>query len=95
MSFSNNQNYDPNQAVFTSIQIISRTFPVLYVVHDNDDDWQFLSGFEQGLDEEIRIISFGEAVELDSKILNVLWLPTGMEAFRKDTDSEWDIKVTG
>jgi hypothetical protein len=43
-----------NQAVFTSTQVIDKLLPVLYVVHDENKDWQSLSGYEEGLDEEIR-----------------------------------------
>ena len=82
-----------NQAVFTSIQIIEKLLPILYVVHDENEDWQFLSGYEKGLDEEIRIISLGEALQLDKKVNEILWLPAGMEAFRKDVDSEWETRI--
>ncbi len=82
-----------NQAVFTSIQVIDKLLPVLYVVHDENEDWQFLSGHEEGLAEEIRVISFKEALELDKKIIEITWLAAGMEAVRKNTDSEWETRI--
>jgi hypothetical protein len=82
-----------NQAVFSSIQVIDKLLPILYVFHDENEDWQFLSGQEEGLDEEIRIISFEEALQLDKKIEEIIWLAAGIEAFRKDANSGWEIRV--
>ncbi|MGN6568099.1 MAG: hypothetical protein ACTHJ0_09110 [Flavipsychrobacter sp.] len=84
---------NPNQAVFTSTQVIDKLLPILYVVHDENEDWQFLSGQEEGLDEEIRIVSFAEAIQLDKKVEEILWLPSGMEAYRKTVDAEWETRV--
>jgi len=84
---------DFNQPVFTSTQVIDKLLPILYVVHDENDDWQFLSGCEEGLDEEIRIISFNEALQIDKRIDEIIWLPSGMEAFRDNVNAEWETRV--
>jgi hypothetical protein len=82
-----------NKIVFTSNQVIEKLKPILYVVHDDEDDWQFLSGEETGNEADGRIISIGTAISFDNTLKNILWLPPGTEAYRKDTGSEWQTNV--
>ncbi len=79
------------KVVFTSMQVIVNSMPILYVVHDEDGDWQFLSGHETGDDKDGRIISLGTALNRDNTLKDILWITKGSKAFRKDTNSEWEI----
>jgi hypothetical protein len=82
-----------NKAVFTSVQVLENLMPILYVVHDEDDDWQFLSGHEKGDDKDGRIIAFDEVLQIDASLNSILWIPSGIEAYRSDINAEWETRV--
>jgi len=54
----------PNLACFTTKRVIENDHPVLLVVHDEDGDWQFLSGTTSTA-EDGRIICLDEALSMD------------------------------
>ena len=83
---------DLKKAVFTSVQVIVNLLPILYVFHDDDDEWQFLSGTEIGSDEEIRIISMGQALKFDATLNNITSLPIGSSAYRREVHGPWEIE---
>ena len=67
--------------------------PILYVFHYEDDgSWQF-SGKETHLkDEDYRVVSLEEIINIDKSILEISDLPLGSVAFRKNVHSSWVIK---
>jgi len=77
--------------VFTLKTIMQGSEPILYVVHDDDDEWQFLSGEESQL-QDLMIITLSQLLIRDSTIKFVLDLPLGYEASRVDPISKW-VKV--
>jgi hypothetical protein len=77
-----------NLAVFTTKRILSKTDSILYVLHDDEGDWQFHSGLETH-EEEPAIIALSEIVELDSSIINLANLPMGTIAIRQNKDDFW------
>jgi hypothetical protein len=79
-----------NQAVITSTYIIKDKLPILYVIHDDTDEWQFLGG--QDVEEkDIMLVSIQNIIDTDETITQILDLPIGSEAMRKDKKSEWRI----
>ncbi|MEO6904624.1 MAG: hypothetical protein ABI315_15965 [Bacteroidia bacterium] len=80
-----------NTAVFTTNYILNGS-PILHVYHyEEDGAWQF-SGIEQENEEDIKVISLEEIINLDNSILELTDLELGGEAYRKDKNSDWIIK---
>jgi hypothetical protein len=81
-----------NTAVFTTKFVLNFDSPILYVYHYKEDGaWQF-SGFEECVEEDYRIISLEEMINIDSSILNIADLSFGYYALRKSKVSEWIIQ---
>ena len=79
----------PDILVFTTKEIIEKNLPITNVVHDHEGDWQFFSKDEESIEENGRIVSLGEILEMDSTIDEILWLPKGMEAWRNSPGDKW------
>src|SRR5882762_5115205 len=76
-------------AVFTTIEIVSRNKPVLYVSHDADDGaWQFLTGETVTVDNG-RTVALSEINNPDPSVAELRDLPLGWCATRKDISSPW------
>jgi hypothetical protein len=83
---------DLNTAVFTTKFVLSFDSPILYAYHfDEDGAWQF-SGSEECVDEDYRIITLEEMINIDSSILNIADLSFGYYAYRNDKASEWIVQ---
>lgn len=80
-------------AVFTTKYVLMNHSPILHVYHYEDDGaWQF-SGEEDSEEEDYRIVSLKEMIEMDSSILKLANMPLGYYAKRIDVNSEWEIDV--
>jgi len=79
-----------DNAVFTLKSIISKHTEILYVIHDDDDEWQFLNGEKASL-EDMMMVSLGQIMQLDDTITQILNLDIGYEANRTNLSSEWVI----
>jgi hypothetical protein len=82
-----------NTAVFTTKFILENKSPILFVYHyEEDGAWQF-SGLENPIsDDDYRVISLDEVIQLDNTVLELADLPLGGEAYRLDIKSPWIIK---
>lgn len=81
-----------NKAVFTTGNIIAG-LPITQVFHDHDDDWQFFSDHEEITEENARVVSLGEILEIEESLEKVILnLPKGYEAYRDDKNSSWYFK---
>lgn len=76
-----------NLAVFTTRQFIEMNKPILDVIHENDGDWQFLTG-DQFI-EDIKIVGLNEMVSRDQTLNEVFNLEFGERASREFIGSEW------
>ena len=82
----------PNTAVITTKYVLNNKSPILYVYHYDDGTWQF-SGKETNLkNEDYRVLSLEEIIDMDPTVLDVANLPNQMQAYRESTNSEWTIK---
>lgn len=64
--------------------------PVLVVIHYSDDDsWAFLSG-EDFSPERGKVISMGEALEMDPTLRSIADLATGWVATRRLVGDSWE-----
>lgn len=76
-----------NLAVFTTRQWLELNKPILHVVHDEDGDWQFLTG-DQML-QDAKIVALEQLVLRDSSLNDVFNLDYGEEAKRDSINGEW------
>jgi len=72
-----------NKAVFTCKHVLDDKEPILYITHDSDDDWQFLCGRNDHTEEDGKIISLKNAVDIDTTINKLFEMPIGLGAERK------------
>ena len=72
-----------NKTVFTTKFVIEDGSEIIYVAHDKDDDWQFFSK-EDASEQEARIVFMNEILDLDASLKEILWIPEGTEAWRRN-----------
>lgn len=81
---------DPNVAAITTRQIIDLGFPILQVVHyDDDHSWAFLCGTTED-EDDYRLVHMEEILNLDKSIRLIAELPPGWSAWRTKKNSPWE-----
>ncbi len=78
-----------NCAVITLARILDGSKPILYVVHDEDGDWQFLDGGDVS-EIDAKTVSLKQVVGLDPSLKSLADLPTGWMAERRSPDEPWE-----
>jgi len=78
----------PDSAAVTVRQIVEDGHPILYVVHDAEEGWQFLTG-GKFVAEDSRLVTLQVMVELEPTLRDLADLPSGWEAERKDRNQPW------
>lgn len=76
-----------NLATYTTRQWLDEQKPILRVVHENDGDWQFLTGDQTS--EDIRVVALEELIKTDDTLNEVFDLEYGEEAERDFVGGEW------
>jgi hypothetical protein len=76
-----------NTAVFTTRQWIDENKSILRVVHDEDGDWQFLTGDQ--LPEDARIVSLEQMLLKDPTLNDLFNLDYGYAAERVNKGARW------
>ncbi len=76
-----------NLRTFTTRQWLEEQKPILRVVHDDDGDWQFLTGDQ--IPEDIKIVALEELVKRDDTLNEVYDLECGEEAERDFIGGKW------
>jgi len=80
-----------NTAVFTTKYVLEKKSIITHIFHyEEDGAWQF-SGIEDCIDDDYRIISLEEIINIDSTILKIADLPLGYFAKRDNKESKWII----
>lgn len=78
-----------NVAVFTCVHVLENGADICCVTHDADDgSWQFLCG-QSHTEDEARVVSLKNILELDSSIATLANMPLGCGAFRENKSSQW------
>ncbi|MGE3801724.1 MAG: DUF4262 domain-containing protein [Candidatus Kapaibacterium sp.] len=77
----------PDMGVFTTRQHLEEGKAILMVLHDEEGDWQFLTGDQ--LPEDARIVSLRSLVERDDSLNDVFDLGFGEYAERDSVDEKW------
>lgn len=76
-----------NLGIFTTQQWLEEQKPILHVVHDEDGDWQFLTGDQVA--EDIKIVALKELISRDLTLNQVFDLEYGEEAKRDFVGGQW------
>jgi hypothetical protein len=80
----------PNQATFTSRQVVRDGRPIRLVTHDADDgSWQFLSG-DPVTTADGMVVSLQAVLDRDPTVAELGNLPPGWRAVRADAGSPWE-----
>ena len=81
-----------NTAVFTTKYILNNNSPILYVYHyEEDGAWEFL-GMETDInDDDYRVLSLAEIINIDSSVLKIISIKMGYYAKRESREAEWII----
>lgn len=77
-----------NKAVFTCTHILEGE-PILYVSHDMEGDWQFLCCQDNHSEENAKVVSLKEIVELDNSVNDLYEMPKGVGAERDFIGKKW------
>ena len=84
---------DLNTAVFTIKYVLDKRSPILWIFHyEEDGSWQFSGEEEIISDEEYRVISLEEIINLDNSVLEVSDMQLEYMAYRDSVDHPWQIK---
>lgn len=83
---------DLNMAVFTTKYVLDKRSPILCIFHYKEDGaWQF-SGDEKNLvNDDFRVISLREMINIDDSVLEVADLSSGYLVYRPSVDQTWQI----
>jgi hypothetical protein len=74
---------DPtNTVAITTRQVLREGYPVLFVSHDTDGNWQVLCGTTTD-EKDALVICLGEAVQRDRSITDLADMPRGWSAWRR------------
>lgn len=80
-------------AVFTTKYVIEDKRTIILVTHDIEDGaWQFFSDDSLDNFEEVaKIVGFQELINMDDSLLQIVDMPLGYSATRKDEFDNWKI----
>jgi hypothetical protein len=79
---------DENTLAFTQTRVVDESRPILYVVHDEEGDWQFLDGGEVS-EEDAALVSLKTIVGRDPSVKVLADLPLGWAAERSEVGGAW------
>jgi hypothetical protein len=83
---------DLNTAVFTTKYILEKSSPILHVYHNIEDGaWEFIGSEENINEEDYRVVSLDEIIQIDNSVIDILDLPLGGEAHRAIKNAPWKI----
>ena len=83
---------DKNKAVITSRYVLFDKTPILYVIHNKDGMWEFYGKEELERDDDYKVISIEELINLDLRILELSLVPPCCFATRNAKSEAWEIK---
>ncbi len=82
-----------NTAVITTKFVLFYKSDILFVYHYLDDNmWQF-SGKEKCNDEDYRVVSLEEMIQLDNSINEILHMLPGYYAYRENKNEKWKVEL--
>jgi hypothetical protein len=78
-------------AVFTTKNIIKENLLITRVYHDYDSSWQFFDDKSTNSNENIMVVGLGQILSRDKTIQEILDIPVGYFASRKNKNDKWVI----
>lgn len=81
-----------NTYVFSTKGIVENNVCINYIVHDEDGDWQFLNLEEDLTEDNARLLSLEEVIDMDNSIENVLKMDMGFYAIKSESTNAWIIR---
>ncbi len=84
---------DLDTAVITTKYVLDSGSPILFVNHYDDGFWEFLGSENNLSDEDFKIVSLEEMLNIDSSIIEVSDLPYEGKAYRQDINQLWQIII--
>jgi hypothetical protein len=82
---------EEDEIVISTKQIINEDVPILNVTHELDGVWQFLNHYVAVSEEDAVIVGIHEIVKVDPTLVEIINLPRGSSAHRKNIGSQWII----
>ncbi len=83
--------HDLNMAVITSRFVIAQNSPIIYVSHNHEDGiWEFY-GTENLKEDDYRVVSLAEILELDPSVYELQYMELGKYALRNSKAESWII----
>lgn len=76
-----------NLGIFTTKQWLEKGKPILHVIHDNDGNWQFLTG--EQMPEDGRLVALEQMLIQDNTLNEVFNLDYGEQAKRNHLGEPW------
>ncbi len=71
---------------------MENALPVLLVFHDAEDDWQFLSSYEESASECV-LVHLSHLLNRDETLHDISDLPVGWKAWRGNLSDTWTREV--
>lgn len=85
---------DLNTAVITTKCVLNENSPILFVNHYDDGFWEFLGNEDNLKDEDFKIISLEEILNIDLSVVEISDLPYEGKAYRENRNMQWEIIET-
>jgi hypothetical protein len=82
--------YNPKLAVFSTKYVVNEGKEIVYVVHDMDGEWQFLSEDKVTV-EDLMIISLGSLLTKDPSLNDIVSIEPGHKAMRNRNGESWKV----
>lgn len=77
-----------NLGIFTTRQWLEQNKPILRVLHEDDGDWQFLTGDQ--MPEDLRLVCLEEMTKRDKTLNDIFNLDYGEAANRNSIGDKWE-----
>jgi len=78
-----------NTAVISSTYVLKEKQPVLHVVHDDQDEWQFHCGNHDYSSEKLMLVTLANMLDYDSTLVELADLPINHFATRDSESDSW------
>lgn len=78
---------EKNLGIFTTRQWLELNKPILHVIHDNEGDWQFLTGYQ--MPEDAKLVALEQMTIKDTTLNDVFNLDYGEQAEREYIGGQW------
>jgi hypothetical protein len=80
-----------NTACFTCDHVVNKQRPILLVTHEEEDgSWMFMCGHEDHNENNYKLVSLRNIVDIDNSINALCEMPLGCGADRETVNDKWN-----